>query len=169
MHGHASMQPSVYIESTIPSYLAARPSRDLVVAAHQQITWDWWLTARDQYELFVSRAVLGEIAAGDPDAAARRREFVARLRVLEAADEVAELAGVYADELGLAANARTDLLHVAYAVAYEIDYLLTWNCAHLANGHVVRRLMETNARRGRFTPLIVTPDVLLGKETGEVQ
>lgn len=162
------MKPSVYIESTIPSYLAARPSRDLIVAARQQITWDWWQIAHDQYELFVSDAVLGEIRAGDPEVAARRVRFVGGLRVLEAAEPITQLAEVYENELGLGATARRDLLHVAYAVLFELDYLLAWNCTHLANGHVIRRLIEANLRASRFTPLIVTPDVLLGQETGEV-
>ena len=84
------------------------------------------------------------------------------------ARHVWQLAATYEGELGLGAGATRDLLHIAYAVVYEVDYLLTWNCTHLANGHVVRRLNEANLRAGRFTPLIVTPDVLLGKETGEL-
>jgi len=162
------MLPSVYLESTIPSYLAARPSRDLIVAAHQQVTWDWWRTRRDEYELFISREVIGEIGRGDPEAAERRLELVAGLTSLETVDEIRTLAEAYERELGLAVGARTDLVHLAYAVLYETDYLLTWNCTHLANGHVIRRLVEVNAKTGRFTPVVVTPDVLLGRETGEV-
>jgi hypothetical protein len=163
-----SVLPGVYLESTIPSYLAARPSRDIIVAAHQQITWEWWETARDGYELFVSDVVLAEIKAGDPRAAARRLEFVEGVTALEANEEVLALAREYQAELLLPPAARRDILHVALAVLYEVDYLLTWNCTHLANGHVIRRLIDTNTRQGRFTPMIVTPDVLLGKETGEV-
>ena len=82
------MRPSVYLETTIPSYLAARPSRDLIVAARQQITWDWWRTDRDHYDLFISDTVLGEICEGDPEAAAQRRQLVEGLRVLQETGEL---------------------------------------------------------------------------------
>ncbi|MFW6162458.1 MAG: type II toxin-antitoxin system VapC family toxin [Planctomycetota bacterium] len=164
----AAAKPSVYVETTIPSYLAARPSRDLIVAAHQQVTWEWWQTRRQEYELFVSTAVIGEIGRGDPEAAARRLGFVDGLPVLQPVDEIRTLATAYERELGLAPSARTDLVHLAYAVLYETDYLVTWNCTHLANGHVIRRLVQVNADASRFTPTVVTPDVLLARETGEV-
>ena len=159
---------SLYVETTIPSYLAARPSRDLIVAAHQQVTHEWWRTAREDFELFVSEAVLAEVRCGDPEVAARRLGLLQDLPVLEVNSAVRRLAEQYERELGLGRGARRDLLHIACAVAHEMEYLATWNCSHLANAVVVRRLMEANARHNRSTPLIVTPDVLLGTETGEL-
>lgn len=151
---------SVYVETTIPSYLTATPSRDLIVAAHQQITRDWWATAAERFELFVSEVVLEEIRAGDPEFAARRIEVVQRLPVLTLNDDIRDLIGVYRGNLGLPDRARADLAHIAFAVAYEVDYLATWNCAHMANGRVIRRLMEINHGLRRFTPLMLTPDEL---------
>lgn len=162
------MRASVYVETTIPSYLAARPSRDLVVAARQQVTWDWWRVAEQRFELYVSHFVLEEARRGDPEAAARRLELIEGLPVLPINDEIRRLAESYRQELRFPVGPGADLLHVAFAAWHEVDYLLTWNCSHLANGQVIRKLMEANLRLNRFTPLIVTPDVLLGEETGEI-
>jgi len=153
--------PSVYVETTIPSYLTAAPSRDLIVAAQQQITHDWWRTATQRFDLFVSELVLEEIRAGDPQFAARRVEAVRGLPVLGQNDDVRSLVRIYREQLGLPHRARTDVVHIAFAVAYELDYLLTWNCAHIANGYVVRRLMQINHGLGRFSPLLLTPGELL--------
>jgi hypothetical protein len=152
---------SVYLETTIPSYLVARPSRDLIVAAHQQITFEWWNTARDRFDLYVSQAVLDEIQAGDPEYAARRRELIADLDVLAFSQDVEELIRVYFRRLGLAGAATGDLPHFAYSVAYNVDYLVTWNCKHIANGQVVKRLQVVNRELGRPTPIILTPEELL--------
>ena len=152
--------PSVYVETTIPSYLASRPSRDLVTAAHQQITHDWWLVAERHFRLYTSEAVLEEIRQGDPAMAARRVELVLALPVLQLRDEVVELAEIYSKGLGLTLEAKVDLIHIAFAVAYSLDYLVTWNCKHIANGAVIRRLAQINQSLGRSTPVIVTPEEL---------
>jgi len=152
---------SVYLETTVPSYLVARPSRDLVTAAHQQITHDWWETAKERFDLFVSEAVLDEIRAGDPDYAVQRMEMVAGLDVLAFSDDVETLIRAYHHRLGLVGSAAADLPHFAYAVAYNMDYLVTWNCKHIANGQVIRRLNVANSELGRPTPVIVTPEELL--------
>lgn len=154
---------SVYVETTIPSYLVARPSRDLIVAAHQQITTEWWNSSRQRFDLYVSEAMLDEIRVGDPDSAARRLEVVDGLDVLAMSDEVANLIREYHGPLGLVGAAAADLPHLAFAVAYNMDYLLTWNCKHIANGHVVRRLQAVNAVAGRSTPIILTPEELLNE------
>ena len=158
---------SLYLESTIPSYLAARPSRDLIVAAHQQITHDWWYQARERFDMYISEAVLEEISAGDPDAVTRRRSFVDGLSILASADDVADLAVEYESRLGLASVAPLDAVHLAYAAVYEMGYLLTWNCKHLANGVVIQRLQTVNLSLGRLTPVIVTPEELLEVPEGE--
>ena len=158
---------SVYLETTIPSYLAAHPSRDLVIAAHQQITHDWWRTAPDRFDLYISQAVLDEIEVGDPDAVARRLEIVQGLPILSFSDDVGRLVEAYDDRLGFVGRARADLVHIAFAVAYESDYLVTWNCRHIASGETIRRLARANAELGRFTPVIVTPEELLANTGGD--
>jgi hypothetical protein len=158
--------PTVYLETTLPSYLAAWPSRDLIVTAHQQITQEWWQDARSRFEIFISEEVLREIRAGDADAVARRLAVVQGLPILSLTAEVRRLVRWYERRLGLPDKAFADLAHIAFAVAYRMDYLVTWNCAHIANGEVIRRLVSLNTNRKRHTPLIVTPEELLlpGKE-----
>jgi len=158
---------SAYLETTIPSYLTSRPSRDLVIAAHQQLTHDWWRGARRDLELVVSEAVLAEIREGDSDFADQRLKIVQELPVLSLNGDVRTLVKVYARGLGLHPEAAADVLHIAFAVAYEVDYLVTWNCKHIANGHVIRRLQEINTKERRATPVIVTPEELLVKPSGE--
>lgn len=153
--------PTVYLETTIPSYLAAHPSRDLVIAAHQQISHAWWRHAREHYDLYVSEAVLNETRTGDPEAASRRSEFIRGLAVLRFNAEVRHLVNEYNRRLGLGRRAEADLPHFAFAVAYGMDYLVTWNCRHIANDEVIRRLLKANAELGRVTPLIVTPEQML--------
>lgn len=142
---------TVYVETTIPSYLVAEPSRDIVVAAHQQTTRDWWHTAAEQFELVISELVYEELSHGRTDLVAKRLELVGGLTLLSANARVDELVGKYCRELGLTGRTSADVPHLAYCVAYEIDYLVTWNCAHLANGRVVRRLaMSIHWRTCRF-------------------
>lgn len=151
----------VYLETTIPSYLAAKASRDLIVAAHQQITLDWWQTAPGRFELYVSEAVLDEVRAGDPEAVERRLRFIQNLPVLPLNEDVRALTHHYDKTLGLSGKARADIPHLAYAVSYELDYLVTWNCSHIANGEMIRRLFKANAELKRSTPLVVTPEEIL--------
>jgi hypothetical protein len=151
---------TIYLETTIPSYLAGRLSRDLIVAAHQQITHEWWSQARERFDLFISEAVLEEIRAGDPGLAARRLDLVTGLPVLAVREDVRTLVRIYYEELGLPPQAGADVLHIAFAVAYELDYLVTWNCKHIANGQVIRRLLVLNQKLGKSTPVIVTPEEL---------
>jgi hypothetical protein len=159
---------TVYLETTIPSYLAAKPSRDLVSAAHQQITHEWWETAQERFEMYVSEAVLSELRAGDPQIAAKRLDLVRSFRVLSYSSDVETLVHLYASRLGLAGAGVIDVPHFAFAVAYGMDYLVTWNCRHIANGEVIKRLTLLNRDLGRHTPIIVTPEELLvaypGKE-----
>jgi hypothetical protein len=87
--------------------------------------------------------------------------LVATLHVLRLSPDVLALAKEYAAVLSVPARAAADLVHIACAVVHEVDYLVTWNCAHIANGDVMRRLLAANAGTGRHTPLLVTPEALL--------
>lgn len=154
----------VYIETSIPSYLIARPSRDVRAAAWQQITGEWWDEARVGFQLFVSELTLVEAAAGSPEAAKKRLEAIEGLPELRIDAEVQELAERLIAEGGIPAKAEADALHVAIAAVHNIDYLLTWNCRHIDNATkkpVIRSICE---RAGYRYPEICTPLELLSEE-----
>jgi len=153
--------PTIYLETTIPSYLSARLSNYMIVAAQQLITREWWDTAHLQYELYVSEAVLDECRAGDPEIAGKRVEIVQTLPVLAISDTIVSLANSYQQILAIPEKSKVDALHLAYAVVYEMDYLLTWNCKHLAHGEIRTRLHRYNQTKGLFEPMIVTPQELM--------
>lgn len=159
------MKPRVYIETTVLSYLTALPTRDLVRAAHQQVTVEWW-AARDEFELFVSDAVLAESRMGDPSAVARRLAAAHGLPALAATAEAQELAEALLTAAAMPRKAAIDAVHVAIAAVHGMDFLLTWNCAHIANA-VMRPRIETVCRDGGFEPpTICTPEELqLEEET----
>jgi predicted nucleic acid-binding protein len=151
----------VYVETTVPGYLTAWPSRDVILLGHQQTTKLFWDAAPARYDLVISEAVLEEIAAGDAGAAAERIRTLAALPVLQRQPQVDELALYYRQLLQLPDRAAADALHLAFAVVYEVDYLVTWNMKHLANGAVQRAISIANDDRGIHVPLIVTPEALL--------
>jgi predicted nucleic acid-binding protein len=154
-------RPRVYLETTILSYLTAWPSRDLVRAAHQQLTREWW-ERRQGYELFVSQLVVRERQAGDPQAAAARLEALAGLPLLEQSEQVEMLARELIDRVPMPERAAADALHIATATAHGMDYLLTWNCTHIANA-TLRGRIETVCRNAEFEPpAICTPEELPG-------
>ena len=155
------MKQTVYIETTVISYLTARPSRDLIVAAHQQITSEWWNDAADRFDLHISAVVLDEISQGDPDVAAQRLNAVAEMPVLARTPEVDELAACYAQRLAIPDRALADCYHLALACWHGMDYLVSWNMTHLVNGIIIRRIQGLNVERGLATPVLCTPEELL--------
>ncbi|MHC4202482.1 MAG: type II toxin-antitoxin system VapC family toxin [Planctomycetota bacterium] len=156
------MKPTLYLETTIPSYLVARMSRDLVVASRQELTHEWWDASREEYELYVSELVLREVSRGDTELAARRLEIVGDLPRLDVTSEVESLAAEFIDVLRLGESAEVDVYHLATATVYEIDYLLTWNLAHLANARVRHSLEKWSLVTGRSIPTVCTPGELVG-------
>jgi hypothetical protein len=150
------MKPRVYVETTVPSYLTAWPSRDLVRAAHQQITREWW-AKRVGWELFISELVVRECEAGDPEAAAARLEALDGLPLLEHAETVETLARALLDQVPLPERATADALHIALAAAHGMDYLLTWNCTHIANATLRGRIEQVCRDAGLEPPTICTP------------
>jgi predicted nucleic acid-binding protein len=155
-----SMKPKVYLETTIPSYIAGSPSRDLVIAAHQQITREWW-DGRGRFSLFISQVVLQEVSSGDDEAAARRLSFVADIPILQLTEEVRRVAHELLSQKALPAQAAVDALHVAVAVVNGMDYLLTWNCTHIANAAVRSKIERVCRSLGYEPPVICTPEELL--------
>jgi predicted nucleic acid-binding protein len=153
---------TVYIETSIVSYLTARPSRDLLVAAHQQITVTWWDQERAHYDLFTSQVVLAEARAGDPEAAQRRLAVLERLSLLDVTDAAITLAAALVSGQVLPAQAAQDALHIAVACVHGMEYLLTWNCAHLANARLRSRIEQVCRDAGYVPPIICTPEELEG-------
>ncbi len=158
------MKPRVYLETTIPSYLTAWPSRDLVRAAHQQITRDWWDRRRAEFELYISQVVLRECQAGDATAAAERLKILQDLPLLEQTEEATRLAQALVDRVPLPERAAVDALHVAIAVVHGLDFLLTWNCTHIANATLRDPIESVCRENGYEPPAICTPDELLAEE-----
>jgi PIN domain len=155
------MAERVYIETTVVSYLTARPNRDVVIAGHQQVTHEWWDTRRASYELCVSQLVLDEAGAGDAQAAQERLLVLQPLLVLETTTEASELAKELLRAGALPAKAADDALHIAVAATKAVPFLLTWNCRHLANA-AMRPVIETVCKAKGFTaPIICTPEELL--------
>lgn len=158
--------PTVYLETSIISYLASRPSRDLIVAAHQQITQDWWET-RHEWELVISALVISESQAGDAEAAKRRLKYIQDLPILRLNDAVIDLAEKFLNGSALPPKAKDDALHIAIAVVYKVNYLLTWNCKHIANANK-RPMIENICREAGYQPSIIcTPEELLGDRYAE--
>jgi predicted nucleic acid-binding protein len=155
------MKPTVYVETSVISYLTSRASRDLVVAAHQEVTRQWWGGASGRFDLLISPMVQDEMAQGDPEAVRLRLASTDDLRVLPVSDEVLARVRDLAANLGLPEKALADIYHIAYCVAYEVDFLVTWNCTHIANPCVLRRLRDLSHDMAFFLPTIVTPDALL--------
>jgi hypothetical protein len=151
----------VYIETTVVSYLTARPSRDVVIAGHQQITHEWWDTRRSDYELCVSQLVLDEAGAGDLQAAQERLAVLQPMLVLETTLEALDLAKKLLQAGALPAKAADDALHIAIAATKGVPFLLTWNCRHLANA-AMRAMIEVACKaKGFEAPIICTPEELL--------
>jgi predicted nucleic acid-binding protein len=154
--------PTVYLETSVISYLAARPSRDLVVRAHQAMTREWWDTRRSSFELYVSVEVLGEIDRGDPSAAQARRRYVEGLPAFGLSSQAEALAFEILQTSALPWKARSDALHIAIATVNAIDVLLTWDRTHIANAIIQRKIIRLTRKMGLQLPAIVTPAEMLG-------
>jgi hypothetical protein len=151
----------IYVETTLVSYLTARPSRDLIVAGHQQLTHDWWDTRRGDYELCVSQLVLQEAGDGDPQAAQERLDVLATMTMLEIKEVAVELAEELVQAGAVPANAGNDALHIAIAAIHLVPYLLTWNCRHMANATMRAPIESVCASKGFKAPIICTPEEMM--------
>ena len=154
------MKPSVYVETTIVSYLVAAPSKDVVQAAHHRVTREWW-AARDRFELFVSAAVVAEARRGNVTAAARRLGALSGIPQLSADPRVGSLVRSLLRTGVLPTGARVDAVHVAIAAIHGVDYLLTWNLRHFANAALRGKIDEACRAAGLVPPIICTPEELM--------
>lgn len=155
------MLERVYIETTFVSYLTGCPSRDVVIAAHQQLTHEWWNTRRMNYELCVSQLVLTEAGGGDPEAAQDRLAVLRHLTYLETTPAALELAKALVGANAVPGKAADDALHIGVAATQRVNYLLTWNCRHLANATMRPWIEAVCAQHGVKAPIICTPEELM--------
>lgn len=155
------MPPRLYLETTIPSYLVARPSRDLRLAADQIATQEWWDDCRHDYALFISQMVLKEVRRGDAAFATARQERLAGIPLLSDLREAADLAKRLLKDRIVPEVAADDATHIALAAAHRMDYLLTWNCRHINNHRIRTRIERACAAAGLICPDICTPTELM--------
>jgi hypothetical protein len=156
------MIETVYIETSILGYLTARPSRDIVVAANIEITREWWDTRRSAFQLYSSQAVVKETSQGDTEIASRRLEIIRNFALLDLNQSVLDLAEQFLERSCLPAKADVDAVHIAAATVHSMDYLLTWNCKHIANAQIQKKLAEISFDFGYDLPILCTPYELLG-------
>jgi predicted nucleic acid-binding protein len=156
------MKESVYVETTIVSYLTAWLSRDLIRAAHQQITQEWWQNRRQDFEIFVSEFVINEASLGDKVAAEKRLEALEGILLLDVNFEVEQLAKNLISNKALPPKSVTDALHISVAAVHGIDYLLSWNWKHIANAEMQKIIGKICTENGYNCPIICTPEELLG-------
>jgi hypothetical protein len=158
------MKANAYVETTVISYLTAQASRDIVVAAHQQVTRDWWKNCLDKFTLFGSQLVLQEAGAGDTDAAKARLDVLADLKLLEITEKSIYLAERLVQAGAVPQKAAADALHIAVSVVNGMEYLVTWNCKHLANAFM-RVKIDAVCRAAAYQPVVIcNPEELLEAE-----
>lgn len=155
------MKPTVYLETSIIGYLAMRMSRVLRVAANQQTTREWWDNHREECELRVSRFVVDECSDGDSDAARERLVFLEHVPLLEVSDDVYVLAQSLIADVPLPQKAAFDALHISVAAVNGVEYLMTWNCKHIANPALRPRIESVCRESGYEPPVICTPQEML--------
>jgi len=142
------MKPRVHLETTIVSYLTARSSSDVLLAVHQQLTMEWWAQHRSRFEVFASDLVLLEASRGDRAAASKRLAELAEISVLQTNEETRELAREFVNRWLFPKKAVEDAFHVAIATVQGMDFLLSWNCRHIANAEIAEQLRSTCEQLG---------------------
>lgn len=153
---------TVYVETSVVSYLTARPSNDLLVAAWQKITVDWWDVQRNRFDLYTSGITIDEAVRGNSEAASRRLETLSDISILPVTEAVAELSRAFLDKKAIPARALNDSLHIAVSAVHGIDYLLTWNFRHIDNAEIKPVIRRICIMYGHTSPEICTPQELMG-------
>lgn len=156
------MKPVVYVESSVISYLTARPSRDLIIAGRQAITYDWWENHRNRFELCISILVEEEIARGDPDAAKARLDLVSKIKCLAISEPTIEVAESLVFSGAVPRGSEEDALHIAIAATQGAEYLLTWNFKHINNAETKTHIAEIVESFGYVCPQLCSPEELGG-------
>lgn len=161
------MSETVYIETSIVGYLTVRPSNNLVLMANLEVTQEWWDLRRNQFTLYISQVVLDEVARGDAEMATRRLEILRDFPSLDVNQAVQDLAVEFLTKSSLPPKAANDALHIAVATVYGLDYLLTWNCRHIANAQIQKKLSQISSAAGYELPTLCTPYELMGENDVE--
>lgn len=155
------MKPKIYIETSVISYLTSRPSRDIIIAAHQQITEEWWRTRRHLFNLYASQLVSREASAGDKEQAQKRLNALEELELLEITENALSLSAIFIEKKAIPREAPEDALHISVAVVNGVDYLLTWNCKHIANAKMRSKIEQVCLSCGYEPIIICTPEELM--------
>ncbi len=155
---------TVFIETTIPSYYVARRARDIVQAARQELTIEWWDNHRSRYELLSSKIVMNELARGEKTMATKRLELLENIPLLVISDSVIKIAEELLQDGVVPPKAADDAFHIACAGVHRVDFLLTWNCTHIANPHNRHRIEHCFARYQISMPVICTPEEFIGDD-----
>jgi predicted nucleic acid-binding protein len=165
--GRAVTKPSVYVETSVVSYLVGwLNQRDLGVAHNQEFTRQWWSRRRSDFELFISPVVIDEARKGDPALAKQRLNFLDTMTVLEVTASARSLAADLLRLTGIPMKAKLDALHISTAAVGGMNYLLTWNCTHIANAEILPKVYEVCRDAGYEPPFVCTPLELLGASHG---
>jgi hypothetical protein len=153
---------TVYIETSVIGYLTARSTKNLIIAANIEITREWWEFRRNDFILYTSEAVLEEVAKGDTAIASPRLDILRDFPLLALNDAAQDLAKQFLTRSNLPPKAKVDAIHIAAATVHGMDYLLTWNCKHIANAQIQGKLAEITLGCGYVLPILCTPNELMG-------
>jgi predicted nucleic acid-binding protein len=156
------MKARIYIETSIVSYYTSRPSRDIITAARQQVTRDWWEESRNQFDSYISALVLEEAKGGDPNAANNRLAALKGIPVLKITDEAKELADFFIQFGPIPESYPEDALHIALAVTNGMDFLVTWNFQHINNARMKKEITKISEENGYECPMICSPEEIEG-------
>ena len=151
------IKPKLYLETTIPSYLVSKPSRDLRLAGDQEQTLEWWEEHRSRFEIFISAVVLREVSKVNPERAQKRVDGLSQIPLLNPTEELT----IYLLKEVVPANAADDAAHIAIAAVHQMDFLLTWNCKYINNRYTIRRIEQCCLIMGFLCPVIATPNELM--------
>jgi hypothetical protein len=154
--------PSIYIETSIVSFLTARSSTNVLSSSRQWLTQKWWDESRLEYDLVTSQFVLDEASQGDQAQVAQRLAILHDLPLLEITPEVFQVADALLMSNILPSKARLDALHISIAAFHEVEYLLTWNCKHIANASILPLLYRKLVAFGLSPPLVCTVEEMMG-------
>ncbi len=157
------MKRKIYVETSVISYLTARPSRNVIEAGHQQSTYFFW-ERRSEFDLVASELVVTECSAGDVLAANKRLDALSTIPLLDINNRCVDLAKGLVNVGIVPAKASEDAMHISIATVHFVDYLLTWNCRHIANPEIQAQIAEYFRPQGLFLPFICTPDEILGDD-----
>jgi len=151
----------VYIETSVISYLVAQSSKDIITLGHQKVTKQWWKNNKNFFNCFISNAVIQECEKGNKEYALKRLKICAEIDSLKLSEESIKLANALISSKVVPVKAATDALHIAVSAVNKMDFLLTWNCKHIANAYIQDRIEKVCNKLGYKKPSLCTPVELL--------